>query len=135
MSVHTPSLSGGIQPGLQDGARVGVLVEFVVGEEPEHGLGVVGWGECGRGRVQPVGGVVLVADPREFERVEGGERLDDRGARGVRVRGEVEQCGDPPVLVVVFQEADRGVEVGAFAETPETGIGRCGDDGGLFQWW
>ncbi|WP_225080275.1 hypothetical protein [Streptomyces sp. CoT10] len=57
-----------------------VQVEFVVGQQPQCGLVVVGRGKGGRGRVKPVGDVVLVADPGEFERVQRGECVGDRGA-------------------------------------------------------
>jgi hypothetical protein len=53
----------------------------------------------GRGRLQPVGDVVLVADPGEFERVQRGECLGDRGAWSVRGAGKGGQRGDPPVPV------------------------------------
>lgn len=97
----------GVEPGLEHGARVGVMVEFVVGQQAQHGFGVVGRGEGGRGCVQPLGGVALVSDPGEFERVQRGECFGDRGARGVRVTGGGEERGDPPVLIVALQEADR----------------------------
>lgn len=89
---------GGVQPGLQDSCR-SVTFEFVVGQQPQYGLVAVGRGKGGCGRLQPVRGVVLVADPGEFEWVLRGECLGDRGAWGVRVAGKGGQRGDPPVLV------------------------------------
>ncbi|MFD4613599.1 hypothetical protein ACFWOT_37185 [Streptomyces sp. NPDC058440] len=110
-----------------------VVIEFVVGEQPQHGLVVVGRGEGGCGRVQPVGAVVLVADPGEFERVQCREGLGDRGVRCVRVAGEGGQRGDPLVLVVPLEETGRSEQVGAFGDAGQEGAGRAGDDGGLFQ--
>ncbi|WP_157875036.1 hypothetical protein [Streptomyces resistomycificus] len=49
-----------------------MAIEFVVSEQPEHGLGVVGRGEADRGGVQPVRDIALVAEPGEFERVQRG---------------------------------------------------------------
>ncbi|MFE5091932.1 hypothetical protein ACFRCI_16410 [Streptomyces sp. NPDC056638] len=77
---------GGIEPGLQDGRRVGVLAEFVAAEQPQHTVVLVLGGRDGRRRVQePVGAAGLLGDPC---RLGGVQHVED--AQRIRQLAEID---------------------------------------------
>lgn len=99
---------GGVEPGLRDGRRVGVLVEFVVAEQPQHPVVFVRGGRDGGGRVQePVGAFDVLGDPGQFGRAQHVQGVGDGAVRSVRVGGDGGQDLDRSVLRVACQEPGR----------------------------
>ncbi|WP_157875048.1 hypothetical protein [Streptomyces resistomycificus] len=93
---------GGVEPGLQDGRRVGVPAEFVIVEQPQHTV-VSFSGRDGRRRVEePVGAFDLLGDPGQLGGV---QHMEDVG------HGRV----NPAMLRVAFQEPGWTVVVGVDA--------------------